>query len=156
MTGTAAVPCVESWAAWESRVEMLKADGPAVRSLWSIDCKEACVTAAVRTWRKTKTEKDTHTVKAVLHTERNLKKALLVNIKPCRLAVFLPCGEKMPHFAKSSCQSGKTVRAHFSYLDGGLIVFVSTGRCICIDFILFDFKQHKNSCHRLMSFWNAF
>lgn len=28
---------------------MLKADGPAVRILWSIDCNEACVTAAVRT-----------------------------------------------------------------------------------------------------------
>lgn len=28
---------------------MLKADGPAVRILWSIDCSEACVTAAVRT-----------------------------------------------------------------------------------------------------------
>ncbi len=44
----------------------------------------------------------------------------------------------MPHLAKTSCQSGKTARAHFSYLDGGLIVF---GRCICIDFILFAFKQ---------------
>lgn len=28
---------------------ILKADGPAVRILWSIDCNEACVTAAVRT-----------------------------------------------------------------------------------------------------------
>lgn len=28
---------------------MLKADGPAVRNLWIIDCNEACVTAAVRT-----------------------------------------------------------------------------------------------------------
>lgn len=28
---------------------MLKADGPAVRNLWMIDCREACVTAAVRT-----------------------------------------------------------------------------------------------------------
>lgn len=28
---------------------MLKADGPAVRILCSIDCNEACVTAAVRT-----------------------------------------------------------------------------------------------------------
>lgn len=28
---------------------MLKADGPAVRILWSIDCSDACVTAAVRT-----------------------------------------------------------------------------------------------------------
>lgn len=31
---------------------MLKADGPAVRILWSIDCNDACVTAAVRTGRK--------------------------------------------------------------------------------------------------------
>lgn len=28
---------------------ILNADGPAVRILWSIDCNEACVTAAVRT-----------------------------------------------------------------------------------------------------------
>lgn len=28
---------------------ILKADGPAVRILWSIVCNEACVTAAVRT-----------------------------------------------------------------------------------------------------------
>lgn len=34
---------------------ILKADGPAVRILWSIDCNEACVTAAVRT-----VEKQTH------------------------------------------------------------------------------------------------
>lgn len=31
---------------------ILKADGPAVRILWSIDCREACVTAAVRTKSK--------------------------------------------------------------------------------------------------------
>lgn len=31
---------------------ILKADGPAVRILWSIDCREACVTAAVRTKNK--------------------------------------------------------------------------------------------------------
>lgn len=43
------IPCVESWAAWEIREVMLKADGPAVRNLWIIDCNEACVTAAVRT-----------------------------------------------------------------------------------------------------------
>ncbi len=60
------------------------------------------MTAAVRTWRKTKTEKDTHTVKAVLHTESNLKKALLVNIKPCQLTVFSPCGEKMPHILQKA------------------------------------------------------
>lgn len=30
----------------------MKADGPAVRILWSIDCREACVTAAVRTKNK--------------------------------------------------------------------------------------------------------
>lgn len=30
----------------------MKADGPAVRILWSIDCREACVTAAVRTENK--------------------------------------------------------------------------------------------------------
>jgi hypothetical protein len=43
------IPCVDSWAAWEIRDVMLKADGPAVRNLWIIDCSEACVTAAVRT-----------------------------------------------------------------------------------------------------------
>lgn len=42
-------PWLESWAAWERIVVILKADGPAVRILWSIDCNEACVTAAVRT-----------------------------------------------------------------------------------------------------------
>lgn len=43
------LPWLESWAAWERIVVILKADGPAVRILWSIDCNEACVTAAVRT-----------------------------------------------------------------------------------------------------------
>lgn len=43
------IPCVESWAAWEIKEVMLKADGPAVRNLWIMDCNEACVTAAVRT-----------------------------------------------------------------------------------------------------------
>lgn len=38
---------------------ILKADGPAVRILWSIDCNEACVTAAVRTVR----EANRHTVR---------------------------------------------------------------------------------------------
>jgi len=32
---------------------MLKADGPAVNILWSMDCSEAWVTAAVRTTEKT-------------------------------------------------------------------------------------------------------
>lgn len=51
------LPWLESWAAWERIVVILKADGPAVRILWSIDCNEACVTAAVRT-----TEADRHIV----------------------------------------------------------------------------------------------
>lgn len=46
------IPCVDSCAAWEIREVILKADGPAVRILWSIDCREACVTAAVRTKNK--------------------------------------------------------------------------------------------------------
>lgn len=47
------LPWLESWAAWERIEVRLKADGPAVRSLWSIDCNEACVTAAVRTRKQT-------------------------------------------------------------------------------------------------------
>lgn len=35
------LPWLDSWAAWESREVMLKADGPAVRILWSIDCRDA-------------------------------------------------------------------------------------------------------------------
>lgn len=58
----AGVPWVESWAAWESRAVMLKADGPAVSSLWSIDCKEAWVTAAVRTGRRKHMKKQTGTL----------------------------------------------------------------------------------------------
>lgn len=54
------LPWLESWAAWERIVVMLKADGPAVRILWSIDCKEACVTAAVRTTEK---ERKTRTLR---------------------------------------------------------------------------------------------
>lgn len=42
-----AIPWLECWAA-ESRAVMLKA-GPAARSLWSIDRKEAWVTAAAKT-----------------------------------------------------------------------------------------------------------
>lgn len=41
---------------------MLKADGPAVRILWSIDCNEACVTAAVRTGRKDQAEEHDVTI----------------------------------------------------------------------------------------------
>lgn len=60
------------------------------------------MTAAVRTWRKTKTEKDTHCVKAVVHTESNLKKALSVNIKPGRLTICSPCGEMTSHIFKKA------------------------------------------------------
>lgn len=53
------IPWLESWAAWERSVVMLNADGPAVRILWSIDCREACVTAAVRTThRKQKNKRE--------------------------------------------------------------------------------------------------
>lgn len=47
---------------------ILKADGPAVRILWSIDCNEACVTAAVRTRKAHKQTVDlcTETIYRVL------------------------------------------------------------------------------------------
>lgn len=51
------VPWLECWAA-ESRAVTLKA-GPAVRSLWSTDRKEAWVTAAAKTAGR-KEEKCTH------------------------------------------------------------------------------------------------
>lgn len=54
-----AVPWLECWAA-ESRAVTLKA-GPAVRSLWSTDCKEAWVTAAANTGGRKEGRVYTHT-----------------------------------------------------------------------------------------------
>lgn len=58
---------------------ILKADGPAVRILWSIDCNEACVTAAVRT-----TEADRHMVNLCTdifsHAMRMVSHSVIVNV----------------------------------------------------------------------------
>lgn len=77
------------------------------------------MTAAVRTWRKTKTEKDTRRVKAVLNKQSNLKKALAF-----RLMVFSPCGEKIPQTVqKAVVKVSKRLKHNiFSSLDEGLIV----------------------------------
>lgn len=70
-----AVPWLECWAA-ESRAVTLKA-GPAVRSLWSTDRKEAWVTAAAKTGGR-KEEMCAHTkVSERGHTTGECKRALV-------------------------------------------------------------------------------
>lgn len=68
---------------------MLKADGPTVRILWSMDCSEACVTAAVRTAETHNTDKARTTreqafrkVNTHTHTELKVKVIKYTCINP--------------------------------------------------------------------------
>lgn len=74
---------------------------------------------------KTKTEKDTRRVKAVLNKQSNLKKALAF-----QLMVFSPCGEKIPHIVQKAVVKVSKQLKHniFCSLDEGLIVNINCYR----------------------------